>query len=245
MIKAPVIRIIHHSLVDGPGNRTSVFLQGCNLRCEYCHNPETQKIVRYSENLALPPDSEIKWMSPGEVFQEIKTDIPFIRGITVSGGECMLYPDFMKELFVLCQEAGLSCLIDTNGTLDMELYPGLLEAATGVMLDIKAWDKDKFHLITGGSNENVKKNLKFLADQDKLEEVRIVCIPNQVDAEAILSGIKDTIGNKINRFNLKLIRFRNHGVTGKFKDTDSPSDDYMDNLEVKAKEMGFTVIKTI
>ena len=81
--------------------------------------------------------------------------------------------------------------------------------------------------------------------QDKLEEVRIVCIPNQVDAEAILSGIKDTLGKKINRFNLKLIRFRNHGVTGKFKDTDSPSDDYMDNLEVKATEMGFTVIKTI
>ncbi|NLY46019.1 MAG: radical SAM protein [Tissierella sp.] len=239
MIKAPIHKIIPHSLVDGPGNRTSIFLQGCNIKCEYCHNPETQKILTDTSDSS----PEIKWMTAEEVFQEVKKDIPFIRGITLSGGECTLYPQFLEELFSLSQKAGLTCLIDSNGTIDLSRFPELMETCSGVMLDVKAWDQEKFKRLTGGNNTVVKKNLKYLSDIDKLEEIRIVCIPEEVDVEDILKGIKATIGDKISDTNLRLIKFRNHGVIGRLKDTISPSDAYMNNLKELASELGFNVIK--
>jgi len=236
MIKAPVRRIIPHSLVDGPGNRTAIFLQGCNLRCAYCHNPETQKI--YTDNSS----TEIEWMTAKEVFEEVEKNIPFIRGITLSGGECTLYPEFLTELFTLVQKAGLSCVIDTNGSIDLSKYPELMEVCTGVMLDVKAWDEKKFKRLTGGSNEVVKKNLKYLADVNKLEEIRIVCIEDEVDTEDILKGIKTAIGDKIKTTKLRLIKFRNHGVIGRLKDANSPSDEYMNGLKEMALKIGFEKI---
>lgn len=238
MIKAPVRKIIHHSLVDGPGNRTAIFLQGCNIRCAYCHNPETITLCTKDTF-----SDEVKWMTPEEVFKEVEVDIPFIRGITLSGGECTLHPEFLKELFTLGQKGGLSCLVDSNGTTDLTLYPELMEVTSGVMLDVKAWDSEKFKKLTGGNNEIVKKNLKFLSDTDKLEEIRIVCIPDEVDAEDILKGIKSTIGDKVGSIRLKLIKFRNHGVKGRLKDTMSPSNEYMNNLKEMALEIGFKNIK--
>lgn len=235
MIKAPIHKIIPHSLVDGPGNRTSIFLQGCNLRCEYCHNPETIQI--YTEKSL----EKINWMTADEVFNEVKKNIPFIRGITLSGGECTIYPKFLHELFTLGQKAGLSCLIDSNGTTDLSNYPELMQVTSGVLLDVKAWDGEKFKKLTGGNNKIVKKNLKFLADTNKLEEIRIVCIPDEVDAEHILKGIKATIGDKISDINLRLIKFRNNGVIGRLKDTSSPSDTYMQGLKDTALNMGYKV----
>lgn len=239
MIKAPIHKIIHHSLVDGLGNRTSIFLQGCNIKCEYCHNPETQKV--YTDT--SPSSTEIKWMTAEEVFEEVKKDIPFIRGITLSGGECTLYLGFLKNLFALAQGAGLTTLIDTNGTIDLLQFPDLMEVTTGVMLDVKAWDLESFKRLTGASNKVVKENLKYLSDTNKLVEIRIVCIPEEVDVEDILKGIKTTIGDKIDDIYLRLIKFRNNGVIGRLKDTPSVSDQYMDNLKDIASKMGFNVIK--
>ena len=170
MIKAPVRKIIRHNIVDGPGNRTEICLQSWNIRCAYCHNPETQEICTESS-----PTEEIKWMTAEEVFKEVERDIPFIRGITVSGGECTLYPEFLVELFTLGQKAGLSCLIDSNGTIDLSKYPELIEVCSGVMLDVKAWDNEKFNKLTGGNNRNVLKNLKFLSDL--LTELVTIVLP--------------------------------------------------------------------
>lgn len=237
MKKTPIRKIISHSLVDGPGNRTSVFLQGCNLRCEYCHNPETIEIIRDMNS------TEVQWMTAVDVFHIVQKDIPFIRGITLSGGECTIYPEFLQELFTLSKKAGLSCLIDSNGTVDLSRYPEMMRVCDGVMLDVKAWEEEKFKRLTSGTSHMVKKNLKFLADTKKLEEIRVVCIPDEVDTENILNGIKDTIGEAIKDTRLRLTKFRNHGVTGRLKDTDSPSDEYMDNLKNMASDMGFKVIK--
>src|SRR5699024_7501012 len=240
MKKYLIRNIIHNSLVDGPGNRTAVFLQGCNIKCDYCHNPETQKIYTDYSN---SPEAT-KWMTSEEVFEEVKKDIPFIRGITISGGECTLYPKFLEELSILSREAGLSVLIDSNGTVDLSRFPKLIELCSGVILDIKAWNQEKYKNLTGGSNEVVKRNLRFLSDMDKLEEIRIVCIPGEVDVEEALKGIKDTIRDKINNVNLKLIKFRSHGVEGRLKDTESPSDNYMNRLKDIAVEIGFKVTIT-
>lgn len=165
-----VRKIIPQSTVDGPGNRTAIFLQGCNIRCAYCHNPETWE--RTSNN-------EVRQMSATDVAEEVKKGIPFIRGITVSGGECMLQAEFMEELFELIKPLGLSCLIDSNGTIPFQSYPRLLELTDGVMLDVKAWDSSVYKRLTGADNDNiVKDNLRLLSKLGKLTEVRIVCLPS-------------------------------------------------------------------
>lgn len=273
MKKVPVNKIIPSSFVDGPGNRTSIFLQACNLACAYCHNPETQRMcihcgicvehcpadalyiseegkVIWKEEVCTQCDScikvcphyaspKIKWMNAYEVYAEVKRNLPFIRGITVSGGECLLYPEFLEELFTLAQTDKLTCLIDHNGTIDISNYPGLLEVTDGIMLDIKSWDLDNFKRLTSGENHIVKKNLKYLEDINKLEEIRIVCLEDEVDAEEIIKQIPETLGKTNIRTKLKLIKFRRYGVKGRLADTDSPSDEYMENLKDLAIENGF------
>lgn len=272
MITAPVNKIIPLSLVDGPGNRTSIFLQGCNISCAYCHNPETQRLcnscgicvsscpsgaltivdkrvvwnpekctlcdncIKVCPHFASP---RVKNMTAEEVFREIQKNIPFIRGITVSGGECTIHPNFLKELFTLAAKKGLTCLIDSNGMTDFSRYPELMELCDGVMLDVKSWDESNFKKLTGGNNYVVKKNLKYLADINKLEELRIVCLPDEVDAESVIRGIAQTIGEKSYNIRLKLIKFRHYGVKGRLQNTQSPDESYMQKLLQLAKELGF------
>ncbi len=275
MIKVPVNKIIPLSIVDGPGNRTSIFLQSCNIHCGYCHNPETQKMcincgicvkecpaqALYVENgevkwnvdkcvqcdhcIEICPNHaspKIKWMTAPEVFQEIQKNMPFIRGITVSGGECMLHPQFLTELFVLAKQNGLSCLIDSNGTIEFENYPELMEVCDKVMLDVKSWDTEVYRKLTGYENQIVKKNLSYLVKMDKIEEIRVVCLPEKVDAEAVLEGIKDTIKERVKDTKLKLITFRNFGVKGEFSTFASPTPEYMEKLRKKAEGLGFEKI---
>lgn len=271
MIKAPINNIIPFSVVDGPGNRTAIFLQGCNVSCGYCHNPETQNIccncgicidecpvgaisinnkVLWDEEKCISCDKcinicpynaspKIKMKTPEEVFIEVKKNIPFIRGITVSGGECTLYPEFIIELFKLAKSENLSCLIDSNGMIDFSTCSELLKNCDGVMLDIKSWNSSIYKKLTGADNDIVKKNLKFLVDNNKLEEIRIVCIPSEVDADEILEGITKIVGEKIGEIKLKLIRFRCFGVKGRFENIQSPDDKYMDYLRNLAISLGF------
>lgn len=228
-----VRRIIPQSVVDGPGNRVAVFLQGCNIRCEYCHNPETQAMC----------DDEALLMTAEEVMAEVRKGIPFIRGITVSGGECMLQAEAMTELFRLAKKEGLTCLIDSNGSIDFSRYPQLMEYADGVMLDMKAWNKDVYRKLTGGGNEMVKRNLVWLADREKLEEVRVVCLKDVVDVEDDLRGVAQLLGEHLATTRLKLIRFRKNGVKGRLADTPSPTDMQMEQWVTLARELGFEHIE--
>lgn len=154
---APVNRILPLSTVDGPGCRAAVFLQGCNLACAYCHNPETQNLctgcgacvpacpagalslesgrvrwvaercagcdacIRLCPRFASP---KVTVMTASEVLSALAPSRPFIRGLTVSGGECTLYPDFLTELFTLARAGGLGCLLDSNGMVPLAPSPG-------------------------------------------------------------------------------------------------------------------------
>lgn len=232
-MKAPVRKIIGQSTVDGPGNRTAVFLQGCNIRCAYCHNPETQPMQ----------DTEAAEKTVDEVITEIKKGIPFIRGITVSGGECMLHQDWLLALFqrVHALDNRLSCLIDSNGTIPFYQSDGrltaLAEEADGVMLDVKAWDADKWQNLTGSkSNETVKQNLRTLLQADKITEVRVVCLPEnspiKTDVKAVLEGIRQTateIGKPMPK--VHLIAFRPHGVVGPLADVQMTPDEEIAQYE--------------
>lgn len=271
-LTAPVNKVIPFSLVDGPGSRCSVFLQGCNIACAYCHNPETQNLclgcglcveqcpagalswengrVRWDKDACVQCDTcihacphkaspKIEWLTPGEVFETVHSYQPFIRGVTVSGGECMLRADWMRELFALCREAGLGTLIDSNGCVPFEEHLDLLDVADGVMLDVKAWDEGTFARLTSGDVRVVKRNLALLAERNKIEELRIVVVPGWNDPEATIAGIADALGEKTATTKLKLIRFRRFGVVGALANADSPTDERMSELEALAREACF------
>lgn len=276
MTVAPVSKIIPFSMVDGPGSRSTIFLQGCNMNCAYCHNPETQTLcsnckkcvddcpsealsiwngqVIWNEDKCISCDRCIKicpnFASPRvlmldamEVSRRIERNIPFIRGVTVSGGECMLYPDFIFEFFEHIKKQELSVLIDSNGTIDFSNYPQLTVLCDGVLLDVKSWDPVVFRSLTGTSNENVKKNLLYLSDQKRLEEIRVVCLDHFVDVEAVLCGIAKTLREKTSLQNLHLIRFRSLGVRGVLAGQPSPTDYRMDDFRKLARKCGFKNIR--
>lgn len=299
--EAVINKIIPLSVVDGPGCRTSVFVQGCNIACAYCHNPETQQLcsgcglcvsqcpagalsiqenggetpkenkhdrVIWDESLCVQCDTcirvcpshaspKVRRMSAEDVWKEIEKNMPFIQGITVSGGECTLYPEFLTELFRRAGKAGLTCFLDSNGCVDLSQYPRLMQVTDQVMLDVKAWDHDVFGRLTGGDVSIVKKNLKYLAEHGKLFEVRLVCLDSEhegekrqegvpeVDMEAVIAGVSREAAPYLKGFRLKLITFRQYGVTGSLKDAKSPSRERMEELNRLAVRYGFQDIQVV
>lgn len=234
---ALVRKIIPQSTVDGSGNRTAIFLQGCNIRCAYCHNPETQALH----------DAEAQEMSVEQVMTEVRKGIPFIRGITVSGGECMLQTDFLTELFHAVKELAqqtrhpLTCLIDSNGTIPFAHFPQLMEVCDGVMLDVKAWDTEVYHSLTqAGDNTVVKQNLVWLLEHDLLTEVRIVCLPDRVDVENVLRHVAETFDFIGKNAPVRLLRFRPHGVIGELAYHSMPTDEQMARYVALAASLGLT-----
>ena len=93
----------------------------------------------------------------------ISSQIPFIRGVTVSGGECSLYCEFVESLFKLCKEAGLNTMMDSNGSTPFAGKDDLLAVTDGVMLDIKAFGEEDHLKVTAMPNKNTLENAVFLA----------------------------------------------------------------------------------
>lgn len=279
-MEAVVTNIIPFSSVDGPGNRTAIFLQGCNIDCKYCHNPETRKMcihcglcVNVCPAGALqmidgkvmfepvkcvkcdtcirtcPHDStpRTRKMTPEEVYAVVKKQVPFIRGITVSGGECMLRPDFIEELFRLAKRDKLTTLIDSNGTIPFQKYPKLLEVTDGVMLDIKAFDAKEHQNVTGVTNETVLENAVYLAERKKLYEVRAVIVPELYSTEESVRSIGAFLAPylKINDIQFKIIAYRPMGVRKQYANYPVPSSEYLQYLRDILVEQGFRHIVII
>ena len=273
-MKVAVNKIIPFSSVDGTGNRTVIFLQGCNINCKYCHNPETRGICKQcgicvehckmgaitfeNENILYHPEKCIQcdtcihvcpndssprtvMMTPLEVYEVVRKQVPFIRGITISGGECMLHADFIYELFRLAKTDGLSTLIDSNGTIFFEPYKELLQVTDGVMLDIKAFDNDDYHNITGSYNDVVLSNAKFLMQNKKLHEVRTVIVPDLFDTERSIIQMGQFLAPflDIQDVCVKLIAYRPFGVREEYSHFNVPDQTYLQHLAGILKNQGF------
>jgi len=155
-------------------------------------------------------DPKVKEYEVEEIINKVKEYKSFIRGITVSGGEAMMYIEFLSELFKEVKALDLSCLIDSNGFYSFKDHPDLMEYCDGVMLDVKAYD-DEFHkLLTGKSNHSILANLNYLLDTNKLTEVRTVLLPNQQDNNK--KTIEYVIGQIGDLCDYKLIKYRPQGV---------------------------------
>ena len=272
---ALVNRIIPFSCVDGPGNRTAVFLQGCGFDCRYCHNPETiGACVHCGECVAACPTGALtadggtvcydiakcvmcdacikvcphsacprtRALTPDQVMREVAKNIPFIRGVTVSGGECTRWRDFLVGFLGLAKERRLHTLLDSNGSYDFSSDPQLMAVTDGVMLDVKAWDAAEHMRLTGQDNEPVKRNLRWLAAQGKLQEVRTVIVPGLFDYEDTVRQVCRVLvetGRLETRY--KIICYRPMGVRKSEQERlKPPSQDTLNALATLAREYGLS-----
>ncbi len=185
MIKLPVHRIIPFSNVEGLGNRTSIFVQGCNLNCTYCHNSET-----------IPMKSkDTIFFSVDELVLEVKKNMPFIRGVTVSGGEATLYHEFLTEFFKEVKKLGITAYVDTNGFFDSKKIAELIEVTDKFLFDVKSDDRGLKQLCFTGSTDKPKMyqvnsdNMDLLLEQDKIEEIRLVYLKDTFDDEELMTHL--------------------------------------------------------
>lgn len=275
MIKAKINKIIDSSVVDGPGNRTAIFFQGCNFNCKYCHNPETinhcanclkcvnkcpvhalsvveDKVVWDKDTCVgcdtciktceLNASPKIQYLSVEDVVNHIKKNVPFIRGITTSGGECTLQKDFLVELFKETRRLGLTNFIDSNGSIKFSDYPELMKYTDAVMLDVKSINHDEHMELTSKSNEIVLENANYLASIGKLFEIRTVVIDNYLNNRRTVYEITDMLRKyqQIKEIRYKIIRFRRFGVREEYKNMKPPTEEEMYNLKDIANKNGFT-----
>lgn len=165
--------------VDGPGIRFVVFLQGCPLRCQYCHNPDT-------------------WGGGGEEYTVEAVIERALRyknyfgdqgGVTVTGGEPLVQIDFVIELFKKLKARGIHTCVDTSGIMfnpdaesSVEKHKELLKVADLFLLDIKHIDEEACQKLTGQSNKNTLAFAKFLSEQNKPIWIRQVLVPGITDS---------------------------------------------------------------
>ena len=176
--------------VDGPGVRYVIFLSGCAMRCQFCHNPDTwnmQAGTPYTTDELLEKALRYRsyWGSKG--------------GITVSGGEPLLQIDFLLELFTKAKEKGVHTTLDTCGNPFTREEPffskfeKLMEVTDLVMLDIKHMDEEQHVLLTGQKNDNILDMAKYLSDTGKSMWIRHVLVPERSDRDDYLWKLHDFI----------------------------------------------------
>lgn len=169
--------------VDGPGIRFVVFLQGCPLRCQYCHNPDT-------------------WGADGQEYsvdEVVERALKYRKyfgdkgGVTVTGGEPLMQIDFVTELFTKLKAQGVHTCVDTSGIsfnpdsqISVDKHEKLLDVADLFLLDIKHIDDDACKKLTGHSNAHTLAFAKFLSERGKKIWIRQVLVPNVTDNDESL-----------------------------------------------------------
>ncbi len=195
--------------VDGPGTRFVVFVQGCPMRCAYCHNPDTWEMNGGT------------LMEPSYIIEQYERNSPFYAnggGITVTGGEPLMQLDFLIELFTLAKEKNIHTCIDTSGiaynpdnTPLVEKLDRLMELTDLVMLDIKHIDPEKHMDLVKQPNENILKFAAYLDTKGVDMWIRHVVVPGYTDDDKYLFDLGYFIGQFSNLKALDVLPYHTMG----------------------------------
>lgn len=167
-VKGRIFDIQKYSVHDGPGIRTIVFLKGCPLRCKWCCNPESQSGKVQTMTVAGEPKVMGQDVTVEEVMAEVLKDSAHFRrsggGLTLSGGECLLQPEFASALLQAAKANGITTAIETTGFASFDMIEDkILPFLDTVLMDIKHINPAKHKLFTGQSNEKILENAKKIA----------------------------------------------------------------------------------
>jgi pyruvate-formate lyase-activating enzyme len=211
--------VVPFSWVDGPGNRFAVFLQGCNFDCLACHNPHT---MPRTTPRATP-------VTVAGLMARIRPVVPFLSGVTVSGGEATLQAPFVAAWFAALRDdpttTHLTRLVDSNGCAEESVWDLLLPVTDGVMLDLKALDVRTHKELTGRDNVEVLASLDRLVAEHRLDEVRLLVVPGHNDTEDALRATGGYLRSHAPGVPVRVIGFRAHGVRATARDIPEPTPD--------------------
>lgn len=191
MTKGRIHSLESFGSVDGPGVRYVVFLQGCPMRCAYCHNPDTWEV------------NAGKLMEPEEIMERYNSNKAFYQkgGLTVTGGEPLLQIDFLIDLFTLAKKENVHTCIDTSGIVFnpdnaplMEKFDKLMTLTDLVMLDIKHIDPEKHKELCLQPNTNILKFAAYLDEKNVDMWIRHVVVPGLTDDDKYLFELGYFIG---------------------------------------------------
>ena len=237
-IKGRIHSVESFGSADGPGVRYIVFLKGCNMRCQYCHNPDTW----------AKDGGEL--MTPEEVLKKAlryKTYWKEKGGITVSGGEALLQIDFVTELFRLAKEKGVNTCLDTSGNpFSLEepfksKFDERMKYTDLFMLDIKHMDDAAHRKLTGQTNQNILEMAAYLSDHGKAMWIRHVLVPGittEEDELYCLRSFLDTL-KTVERVEvlpyhtLGVFKWKELGIPYQLEGVDPPTKEQID----RAKEI--------
>lgn len=224
--------------VDGPGVRFVVFFQGCPMRCQYCHNPDTWE----------PKDGTE--MSADEIIEKFERNRSFYRtgGITATGGEPMMQMDFLIELFAKAKEKGIHTCVDTSGIMFTEdrnsdafkKIEKLMQVTDLVMLDIKHIEDEPHKNLTGHSNEKIIAFARYLDEIEKPVWIRHVVVPEITFIEEELTKLGEFLKTLSNVEKLEVlpyhalgaVKYENLGMEYVLKDTPQLSKDEAKEAEL-------------
>lgn len=226
--------------VDGPGIRFVVFVQGCPLRCRFCHNPDSWN------------SKDGREVTAQALAKEIETYRNFIKngGVTVSGGEPLAQPQFVAELLRLCKKNGFHTAIDTSGGVPLDFALPALEQADLVLLDIKDIDDDDCRTLTGQGNGNALNILRYCEENRKPVWLRHVVVPGYTMDTKKLERIAELAQANHCVEKVELLPFHKMGeykweVMGEsyqLKDTPSPTEDEMEKVKKLFLDRGVPLV---
>ncbi len=230
--------------VDGPGIRYLIFLQGCDMRCRYCHNPDTWAHGAVANNVTE--------MTVDEILTKAERYRSYWRqngGITVSGGEPLLQIDFLIELFEEAHKRGITTCLDTcaqpfrrEGEF-FEKFERLMAVTDTILLDIKHIESEEHKKLTGHNNENILQCAKYLSDINKRVWIRHVLVPGITDKEEYLEALRRFIDTLHNIEKVEILpyhsmaefKYEKLGIQYTLKGVEAPS---KERVEIAKKILG-------
>lgn len=219
--------------VDGPGIRFIVFVQGCLMRCMYCHNRDTWDLHGGKE------------ASVDELIKEAKSYRHFMNasggGITCSGGEAMLQPEFVRDLFRAAKQENIHTCLDTNGFIRKysDVIDEVLDVTDLVLLDIKHMDDLVHHDFIGVSNKRTLDFARYLKKIGKKTWLRYVVVPGYTDDEGSAHQLGEFIRDMENIEKVELLpyhklgahKWQTLGFDYPLEGVEAPSKETMDNIQ--------------
>ena len=223
--------------LDGPGVRFVVFMQGCPLKCGYCHNPETQELSGGKEYAADQIVASV--LRYKEYFGKD-------GGITVSGGEPLLQAEFVAEIFEKCHQNGINTCLDTSGCIINEAVEKLIDLTDYVMLDIKFTSDDDYRRYIGCPLSKPLEFLELLQRKNKAVRIRQVVVPGLNDSDKNILKLSEIVKKYSCIKSVELLPFKKickskYDALNReflFEKYNSPTKAEIDILQEKLKQQG-------